>query len=229
MGKKPRGNPLLVKGHKNEHINYDKDKNANSAKGLKSIQASTSKINCIHCGSESLKRTKWQKFCSTSCRVMYFHKINLNKKEEYKKIKTNPLIGVIEKIANFIKKTLNNPTQTTKHPSGSITIATQNKTTTTPHKLPTKKRNRAIYFIKNEAKNEIKIGITINIISRFRLLQYLTTDKLNLMGIIENSTYFNEKELHLKFKHLHIISEWHKCEDDLLEYISKYSIPCYVE
>jgi hypothetical protein len=80
-----------------------------------------------------------------------------------------------------------------------------------------------VYFLKSEVIGSIKIGFCKenNIQQRLEILQIGSADKLIILLTIPDATLRYEAELHRKFKHLHIRSEWFSPGAELLEFIAR--------
>jgi len=75
-----------------------------------------------------------------------------------------------------------------------------------------------IYFIQSGDNGSIKIGETNNINRRLATLQVGTSEKLTLLGFLDNDLE-TEKDMHLKFSEYRLRGEWFKPAKELLEYI----------
>ncbi len=80
-----------------------------------------------------------------------------------------------------------------------------------------------IYFIFNADSNAIKIGKAKNVYKRMKSLQTATPAYLKLLKIIDEKAgkeaRDTEQSLHRQFKHLKLLGEWFKFNDELQEFI----------
>jgi len=78
-----------------------------------------------------------------------------------------------------------------------------------------------IYFIQHSINGPVKIGYVKNDIKeRMRRMQSETPSQLILLGTMDGNIS-QEKELHKKFRSLHIQGEWFKIAPELTHYIYK--------
>ena len=78
-----------------------------------------------------------------------------------------------------------------------------------------------IYFIQNKSSGAVKIGTAINPVKRLAILQTGSVDSLVLLGTIPGNRD-REAELHRRFRHLRIRSEWFQDTKELMEAIDSY-------
>lgn len=74
-----------------------------------------------------------------------------------------------------------------------------------------------IYFIKGCETGRVKIGYSNNIENRLSTLQVGCPEKLIIWGTYDGK--LTEKEIHKKFKDLHVRGEWFEFERPILEFI----------
>jgi len=74
-----------------------------------------------------------------------------------------------------------------------------------------------IYFIQNE-KGRIKIGAAVNPETRLKELLTSSDEKLTLIGTKPGGSS-EERKIHQKFSHAHVVREWFEPVPELLEYI----------
>jgi len=84
-----------------------------------------------------------------------------------------------------------------------------------------KKSPQFLYFIRSN--NHVKIGISSNVSERIEELQRGNPIKLEILGVIKNSSFKKEEEIHNKFINLRTVGEWFKYENSIAEYINKNS------
>jgi hypothetical protein len=72
------------------------------------------------------------------------------------------------------------------------------------------------YFMLDEQNNRIKIGKSINPISRLRQISGMAGAKLSLIAVIDDDV---EQELHRKFSDLSVYGEWFLPDERIAEYI----------
>ncbi len=82
----------------------------------------------------------------------------------------------------------------------------------------------AVYFIQNQKTGHIKIGKSIAVNKRLNGLSREVGDPLELLGVIEGYSDL-EYKLHSQFQDIRIHGEWFMNSPELLEFISKKSIP----
>lgn len=78
----------------------------------------------------------------------------------------------------------------------------------------------SVYFIQQGADGPIKIGVTVDVEKRRRVLQTGSAQTLVLLSTIKG-TEKQEAELHRRFKHLRLRGEWFRPEPELLAYIAE--------
>lgn len=78
----------------------------------------------------------------------------------------------------------------------------------------------AVYFIGTRNKTAIKIGYSVDPVSRLKTLQTAHYVPLDFLCIINNGTTYDEFSLHRKFRHLHLNGEWYQYSDEILSYIA---------
>lgn len=88
----------------------------------------------------------------------------------------------------------------------------------TPKKQP---KIGFVYLIKDEDNNTLKIGFSKNPKSRLKQLQIATSNKLNLIYMIDGQVQEDEKEMHNFFSHLKISSEWFINDNSIIEYFKE--------
>jgi hypothetical protein len=76
-----------------------------------------------------------------------------------------------------------------------------------------------IYFAKSAARDQIKIGTTTCLRTRFGALEGTEKTELDLLAVMDGNRP-EEKELHLRFSHLRVSGEWFRPADELLEFIA---------
>ncbi len=80
-----------------------------------------------------------------------------------------------------------------------------------------------IYFVRSGPPGgPIKIGVTVDLLKRIKLLQTGNPEKLVLLRAITGDALL-ERELHARFKHIRIHGEWFKPTDELLSFIDQIS------
>lgn len=79
-----------------------------------------------------------------------------------------------------------------------------------------------IYFVLDSYSNAVKIGYTTikGFSKRLENLQVGTPYDLKILGAVWGNKK-TEKELHVKFKHLHIRGEWFAYSKELEEYLNE--------
>jgi len=80
-------------------------------------------------------------------------------------------------------------------------------------------RHCVIYFIQAGAEGPIKIGITRSLHERFHSLRCANYEKLNIIGVLYDSNFNKERELHKRFSFANIQGEWFTPHSELIEYI----------
>ncbi len=83
-----------------------------------------------------------------------------------------------------------------------------------------------LYFLYDSENNRIKIGVSNNVESRKKQIEYKLNCSLKTLFIEYNGGYERERELHEKFKKYRIYDkeigrEWFKPSDEIFEYIEK--------
>ena len=82
-----------------------------------------------------------------------------------------------------------------------------------------------VYFIQQGDTGPIKIGVTINLYSRFASLQKKYQNvTLRILGII-NGEREKERALHLRFRHIRLKGEWFNPTHELENYIKEHAKP----
>lgn len=82
------------------------------------------------------------------------------------------------------------------------------------------RRKKDVYFAQGCVTKRIKIGISHNI--QNRLTQIVSSEPLELLGMIKGGGRGMEKELHKQFESLCVHKEWFKPGEELLEYIENH-------
>ena len=83
-----------------------------------------------------------------------------------------------------------------------------------------------VYFIESKAAGLIKIGRSVNPVSRFNAIRTMSPDKLVLLGYLPEEVA-TENELHKKFAHLRMHGEWFKAAPELREAIERLLAPAH--
>jgi hypothetical protein len=76
-----------------------------------------------------------------------------------------------------------------------------------------------IYFVATPDRSRIKIGTTVKLSRRLGQLIAEYGHGLEVLAVIEGS-YDEEKSLHQRFAHLHVVGEWFEPADDLTGFIA---------
>ena len=87
------------------------------------------------------------------------------------------------------------------------------------NKLPAQKNHgkKDLYFIQGSVTKRIKIGISHNVHNRIR--QIVSSEPLELLGVIKGGGRELEEKLHKQFNGLRVHNEWFEPEKELLDYI----------
>jgi hypothetical protein len=79
-----------------------------------------------------------------------------------------------------------------------------------------------VYFILNQEKALVKIGVSANAKRRLFELKSHNSDRLELLKTIDSEVAEKlESELHKKFEHIHVYGEWFSYNDDLKSFIEE--------
>jgi hypothetical protein len=79
-----------------------------------------------------------------------------------------------------------------------------------------------VYFILNQEKALVKIGVSANAKRRLFELKSHNSDRLELLKTIDSEDAEKlESNLHKKFKHIHAYGEWFSYNDDLKSFIEE--------
>lgn len=76
----------------------------------------------------------------------------------------------------------------------------------------------SVYFILNRRQNAIKIGTTINIATRLRVLQTSQSEALELIGAVDGSTTA-ERHIHFVLRRYRIKGEWFTYSPDVQRFV----------
>lgn len=82
----------------------------------------------------------------------------------------------------------------------------------------------AIYFVQCGAGGPIKIGFSDNPTVRVPQIQVNHWQELTLLGV-QDGTDADERALHARFSYVWIRGEWHWPAPELLDHITKYTVP----
>jgi hypothetical protein len=81
-----------------------------------------------------------------------------------------------------------------------------------------------IYFMQAGGTELIKIGTTIRLSQRLRQIESAIGCACRVLGVMDGS-YAEEGELHRKFSHLWLESEWFEPTDELIRFIASVARP----
>lgn len=108
-------------------------------------------------------------------------------------------------------------------PPETILITPGNRSISLDGELTDKGKAEFVYFILNQDSRAIKIGRARDIDRRIKSLQTASPAQLKLIKTIQvhgsKEVHAKERELHKKFKHLHINGEWFRADSDLLKFL----------
>lgn len=82
----------------------------------------------------------------------------------------------------------------------------------------------AVYFVQAVDGGPIKIGTTVRLSQRLKQLTRNAGHPLEVLGVIDGGPT-EEKELHERFSHLRVASEWFEAGDDLIGFIVSEARP----
>ncbi len=81
-------------------------------------------------------------------------------------------------------------------------------------------KDQHVYFMRNHANDEIKIGISIHPEIRRRQIERLVHADVSILRILPSGGRTLETELHEQFKDHRVVGEWFNPAPELLEYIN---------
>ena len=84
-----------------------------------------------------------------------------------------------------------------------------------------------VYFIQEQGKKRIKIGSSVNCVSRLNMLQVGSSEELKLLLEIEGDAN-TERQLHERFAHLRVRGEWFRARPELLDFIQAADQPVQI-
>lgn len=80
---------------------------------------------------------------------------------------------------------------------------------------------RDVYFLQGVETKRIKIGVSFNVPNR--MAQLVSSEPLELLGVIKGGGEKLERELHKKFAEQRVHGEWFKPSQELFEYIENFA------
>jgi hypothetical protein len=90
---------------------------------------------------------------------------------------------------------------------------------------PQKAESGRVYFLLNKKTGLVKIGWSINLPSRIKVLNNQGGETLELLGSFAAKSMKVETEVHRKFKGFRVIGEWFKYEEGIQNFILKKCNP----
>ena len=82
-----------------------------------------------------------------------------------------------------------------------------------------------VYFIEDIENKRIKIGKSKNPAHRLSQLQVSNSNKLKIIGVIEDNIHLIEQDFHILFSDYRIRGEWFYGSDVLIKFIKSFSKP----